>query len=88
MPAWIIDLIGWIPAIIFPGASAIQLHELSRARSSEGVSVATWVMFAIANVGAYLYLEKFWEPQALAHILAGLIQVGIVVLTIKKRPPI
>ena len=86
MPEWVINLIGWVPAVIFPGASAIQLYELYRAKSSEGVSAITWSLFALANVGAYLYLEKFWAPQALAYILAGTIQVWIVVLALKKRP--
>jgi uncharacterized protein with PQ loop repeat len=86
MQDWIVDLIGWVPAIIFPTASAIQLYELFRAKSSEGVSAVTWTMFVIANLGAYLYLEKFWEPQALAYIVAGLIQICIVILVIKKRP--
>jgi uncharacterized protein with PQ loop repeat len=86
MPEWVINLIGWIPAIIFPGASALQLYELSRSKSSEGVSAIAWILFALANVGAYLYLEKYWAPQALAYILAGLIQIGIAILAIKKRP--
>jgi uncharacterized protein with PQ loop repeat len=86
MSDWMINIIGWIPGIIFPGASALQLFTLYRSKSSAGVSAVSWALFAIANVAAYIYLEKYWEPQALAYLLAGALQVVIVFLAVSKKP--
>lgn len=63
------QLAGWIPAIVFPAASLLQLVAILRTGSAHGVSIATWVLFAIANVCMYVYLGRYAEPQA---ILSGL----------------
>lgn len=65
----IASLVGWIPALVFPLATALQLVAILRARSAKGVSIAAWLLFAAANVSLYVYVGKPWEIQA---ILAGL----------------
>lgn len=89
MPEWFIYLCGWGPAIIFPGASVIQLCKLFRSKTAEGVSKATWALFAFANLCGYVYLEKYLEPQALGYVFAAVVQVGIVAVAIAKgdKPP-
>jgi hypothetical protein len=49
------------------------------------VSVATWILFSFANVGMYLYTEKYVAPQALALLLTAVIQAMIVLLALIKK---
>ncbi len=81
------EILGWVPAVVFPVASLVQLVVLVRARSSAGVSALTWSLFAIANVCLFLYIENRWQVQAIATTLctAG-IQATIVVLALRWRP--
>jgi uncharacterized protein with PQ loop repeat len=82
---------GWIPAVVFPLAGAIQLAAIVRAKSARGVSVLSWSLFAVANVCMYVYLGKYAEPQA---ILSGLgtatLNVAVVVaaLAYRSREPV
>ncbi len=69
MPIDIASLAGWIPALIFPLATAMQLATILRRKSADGVSITAWSLFALANVSLYAYLGKYAEPQA---ILSGL----------------
>ncbi len=85
MPAWLIDLAGWFPAIFFPLASTLQLTKLLQSKSSEGVSVLTWVLMAWANLCMYTYTEKFFEIQALGLVLNAGIQALVVVMVLKYR---
>lgn len=85
--AW---LVGWIPAVVFPGATALQLVAILRARSARGVSILAWLLFGIANISLYLYVDKRGELQA---ILSGLgtaalnFAIVIAALAIGKGPP-
>lgn len=82
------NLIGWIPAIILPSATALQLLRLIRARSAEGVSIATWALFGIANVSLYIFTEKYSAIQSVLGLLVtALLNVAIVILALMKRPP-
>lgn len=85
--AWSLnDVLGLVPAIVFPVASAIQLVAMIRARSGRGVSALTWSLFALANVCLYLYIRKYDQPQALATTLGtAAIQVAVVVLAVRWR---
>jgi uncharacterized protein with PQ loop repeat len=66
MPQWILELCGWLPGIIFPTASALQLHAVIKAKNTQGVSVLSWSLFCLANFCLYIYVEKYWEPQSMA----------------------
>ncbi|MGK7898119.1 MAG: hypothetical protein AB4372_32000 [Xenococcus sp. (in: cyanobacteria)] len=50
----ITDLAGWIPAIVLPTATTSQLVKITRSKSAQGVSLTTWLLFGIANVGLYI----------------------------------
>jgi uncharacterized protein with PQ loop repeat len=84
--AQLIQYLGWIPALVFPSATAVQLVAIIRSRSSEGVSVVAWTMFAVANISLWIYTEKHDE---LASILATLgsaaLNICIVVAAIRYR---
>ena len=63
------QLAGILPAIVFPAATLVQLVRLVRARSAEGVSVATWLLFGFANLAIYIYAERYTEWQAILGML-------------------
>ena len=87
MPLLLINLAGWIPAIVFPAATALQLIKILRSKNADGVSIATWLMFGIANIGLYIYTEKYLSFQSLFGILGtALLDFIIVAVTIHLRP--
>ncbi len=80
------SLAGWIPAIIFPTATALQLVAMLRAGSAKGVSVTAWLLFALANLCLYLYMGRYAEPQAiLSGLLTGALNLAIVVCAVALR---
>ena len=72
---------GWVPAIILPTASLLQLVTLLKRKDASGVSALSWLLFALANVGAYFFAEKYWALQSiLAFLLTAALNVAIVVV--------
>lgn len=67
----LIQLSGWLPAIIIPVATIIQLSTILKNRSAQGVSCLTWFLFGVANVGLYLYTEKYTDIQSIAGLLGS-----------------
>ena len=65
----IINLAGWIPAIILPIATISQLTKIVQEKTSAGVSLITWFLFGIANIGLYLFTEKYLALQSLIGLL-------------------
>ncbi|MHC4215509.1 MAG: hypothetical protein ACYSWP_19280 [Planctomycetota bacterium] len=63
------SIAGFIPAVILPSATFIQLLKILRVKSAHGVSIATWLLFGFANLGLYIYMEKFFEIQAILSLL-------------------
>ena len=48
-----IEFLTWMPALVLPGAALLQLIKLWKTHDPSGVSVLSWLMFAVANIGAY-----------------------------------
>ena len=69
----VINIFGWLPAIIIPLATIIQLSTIVRNRSVDGVSWVTWSLFGIANVGLYVYTEKYGDIQSIVGLLGSAI---------------
>ena len=69
MPEVIVEISGWLPAIIIPVATALQLISIIKRGSAEGVSGTVWLLFGIANLGLYIYTEKYFEYQAIIGLL-------------------
>lgn len=65
----IADLAGWIPAVILPLAALLQLIKIIKTKSGDGVSVPAWTLFGIANIGLYIFTEKYFALQSLAGLL-------------------
>lgn len=63
------QIAGILPAVVFPTATALQLAQIVRTRSTAGVSVATWTMFGFANIALYLYTERYTEWQSIVGLL-------------------
>jgi len=67
----LVELSGWLPAIIIPVATLSQLITLIKNRSSANVSVLTWTLFGVANLGLYIYVEKYWQLQSIIGLLGS-----------------
>ena len=53
-----LDFVGWVPAIILPLSTIIQLLKILREKSAGAVSSLSWFLFGVANLGAYFFTEK------------------------------
>jgi len=81
-----IEFIGYIPAVIFPTATIIQLLHIIRSKSSEGVSAMAWAAFALGNVSLYVYTEKYDAIQSIIGLLVpSVLQIGIIIFALKYR---
>lgn len=86
MPDWVFQILAWIPAVIFPAASGLQLLAIIRKRSADGVSVTAWALFAIANICLFIYTEKYVEAESIIGALGtATINVCIVIACFRYR---
>lgn len=85
MPDSVIQIAGWLPAIIIPVATALQLFAMLKKRSAEGVSALVWFLFGIANLGLYIYTEKYLEIQALLGLLGTAVIDFVIVAMVVGR---
>lgn len=82
----LIELAGYVPALIFPIATLMQLVHLLRTKRSEGVPALTWAAFAVGNICLYIYAEKYTELQSIIGQLAtAILQVYVVYLILQYR---
>lgn len=85
------QIAGILPAIVFPAATLLQLARIIRNRSTVGVSVMTWLLFGFANLGIYVYAERYTEWQAIVGMLLtaviDFVIVGIAVFNHYRRLP-
>ena len=63
------QIVGILPAIVFPAATFLQLCRILQSRSAAGVNVATWFLFGLANIAIYIYAERYTEWQAIIGML-------------------
>ena len=71
MNAFVIEIVGWLPAVIIPTATLIQLLAIIKSGSSRGVSWLAWFLFGIANIGLYIYTEKYTDLQSIIGLLGS-----------------
>ncbi len=84
----IINIAGWLPAIIFPAATLIQLLAILKSQSTLGVSWSTWTLFGIANISVYIYTEKYLAVQTIVGFLGtALLDFMIAAMALKGRAP-
>lgn len=82
----LVELAGWIPAIVFPTATSFQLVKMIREKDARSISKSTWFLFGIANIGLYFYTEKYDALQPLVGFLTtALLDFVIVALAFGMR---
>ena len=82
----VINIAGWLPAVIFPAATLIQLIAILRNNSVRGVSPMTWTLFGIANIAVYIYTEKYLAPQTIIGFLGtALLDFAIAAMAIRGQ---
>jgi hypothetical protein len=83
------QIVGILPAIVFPAATLLQLVKVVRRRSAAGVHVGTWLLFGFANVAIYFYAERYTEWQAIVGMLLtavlDFIIVGLALFVYPRR---
>ena len=86
MGPWVFEILSWVPAIIFPAASGLQLLTIVHRRNADGVSIPAWAMFAVANLCLFVYTEKYGEMESIVGALgtSGL-NLCIVVVSLQYR---
>ena len=86
VPRFVMELAGWLPGIIFPVATALQFYKIWKGGTAKGVSISTWVLFAIANTGLYIYAQKYDSLQMITGLLGtAALDTAIVVLVLARR---
>ena len=88
-PGWLVtieDTVGWVPAVVFPMATVLQLVSLIHRGRSDGVSATTWALFALANICLYVTVHEWLRPQVLISTLGtAVLQLVVVALVFKFR---
>lgn len=90
LPSWLFELLGWVPAVIFPGATLLQLATIIRRKTAAGVSIEAWTAYAVANICLFLYTEKYGELESILGALGtAALNLCIVAAAIRYRngPP-
>ncbi|MCP4173952.1 MAG: hypothetical protein GY758_24620 [Fuerstiella sp.] len=90
MHSTVVEVSGYIPAIIIPIATAIQLVSLLRTGRTDGVSWLSWFLFGMSNIGLYIYTEKYTSVQSIIGLLGSAVldfAIVAVVLSGQKSPP-
>ena len=78
------QLAGWVPAISLPVASFLQLYKIIITKKAAGISALAWILYALANLGAYIFTEKYFAVQSiLAFLLTAIFNFAIVFFTLK-----
>jgi uncharacterized protein with PQ loop repeat len=65
----LLQISGWIPAVIFPLAGLLQLIKILREQSADGISAIAWIAFGFANISLYIYMEKYSSLQTIIGML-------------------
>lgn len=83
------QLVGILPAIVFPAATLHQLWRMIRSRSAADANIATWFLFGWANVALYFYAGHYGEWQAIVGMLLTAVLdfliVGLALWAQRKR---
>ncbi len=75
------EIAGWFPAIILPTATMLQLIKLLKQGSADGVSMSSWILFGIANLGTYVFTGRYTAIQTiLGFLLTAILNFTIVVV--------
>ncbi len=76
------ELAGWLPALILPTATLLQIVKIIRQGNSDGVSMSSWILFGIANLGTYVFTGRYTAIQTILGFLLTAILNFVIVLLI------
>ena len=80
------DLGGFLPAILFPVATVLQLHKLIKNKKIGGVSESTWILMFIGNVGLYALSGRYTNWKSIVGYLgSAMLNLGIVFYIVHLR---
>ena len=86
IPQFIMEIAGWLPGVIFPAGTGLQFYKIWRGGTAKGVSISTWLLFAVANIGLYIYAQKYDSLQMIVGLLGtATLDAAIVVLVLARR---
>ena len=68
-PMNIPQIVGILPAVVFPAATFQHLVRLVRRRNGATDNPMTWLLFGLANLAIYIYTERYTEWQAILGML-------------------
>jgi hypothetical protein len=86
----VVEVSGYIPAVVIPIATAIQLISLVRTGRTAGVNWLSWFLFGVSNIGLYIYTEKYTSVQSIVGLLGSAVldfAIVAVVLSGQKSTP-
>ncbi|MEO2015755.1 MAG: hypothetical protein ABGZ53_15435 [Fuerstiella sp.] len=86
----VVEVSGYIPAVVIPVATGMQLVSLLRSGKTAGVNWMSWLLFGVANIGLYIYTEKYTSIQSITGLLGSAVldfAIVAVVLCGSKTPP-
>ena len=64
----------------------MQFYKIWKEGTAKGVSISTWFLFAIANVGLYIYAQKYDSLQMIVGLLGtAALDAAIVVLALARE---
>jgi uncharacterized protein with PQ loop repeat len=77
---------GFFPAIILPISTLLQLLRVIKIQDTGAVSIISWLLFAIANIGAYFFTGLIFNWQSIfAFLVTAILDLIIVIVVIYKR---
>jgi uncharacterized protein with PQ loop repeat len=85
-----IEILTWMPVLVLPSAALIQLVKLWKTHDPSGVSVLSWLMFGVANIGAYFLFAETGDGYLdirpiLAFLLTSVLNFWVVWTVLKYR---
>ena len=63
------QIVGVLPALVFPIATFQHLIRLVKTRTGATANPMTWLLFGFANLAIYVYAERYGEWQAILGML-------------------
>lgn len=79
------ELAGFLPAIVFPLATVLQLLEILRRKSVKGVSVSAWFWFGVGNLGLWFHVGQMTLPTIAAMGLTAVLDFAIAGAVLARR---
>lgn len=90
LPNWLIELSGWIPALVFPLGTWIQFSRLKPGMAKH-MSALTWALFGLANLCLFIFAQKWFSIQAILGLLGTAVLDLLIVVKIiwdRKKEPV